>query len=60
MILNMGEVINLDDFEFVWHVTCPECGSDTWFIVIDRPQRGNEEAIQIQCAECGYTLPRHS
>ena len=52
----MGKVINLENYELVWHVTCPDCDSDVWFIVIDRPERTDEQAVQIQCAECGFRL----
>jgi hypothetical protein len=52
----MAKVINFEEFEYAWHVTCPECDSDVWFIVLDRPDNVYEQAIQLQCVECGYTL----
>jgi hypothetical protein len=52
----MEKLVYLRDFEYAWHMTYPECNSDLWFIVIDGPESMDEQAAQIQCAECGYRL----
>ena len=38
----MNKVIDLKEFEWVRHLTCAECESDAWFIVIERPESVEE------------------
>lgn len=42
--------------QYAYFSTCPICGSQSWFIQMDKVQGPNQKIIGIQCSECGAEM----
>jgi hypothetical protein len=41
---------------YAYFSTCPVCGSQTWFIQLDKAQGPNQKIVGIQCSDCNAEM----